>query len=394
MSYTWTERQPSGDANKNWWSAAIDETGQKLIAGQDAGRLFTSVDGGDSWSERQPKGNVNADWDAACAAVDWSYLFVCSSTFHRSTDGGVNWSNLLTRTYRQIACSQNGEYLLGGVFGGRLYTSSDYGSNWTERQPGGASNLQWYGVGVSQSGQYMIAGVQAGRLYTSSDYGVNWTERQPAGAANQSWKDVAVSGSGEVMVAVINGGRVWLSTNYGVNWTEKRPHGLDSNLSWTPASISNDGQIICVGTYNATTGTIYRSVDGGTTWAVDTPASPKLWLKAIVNKGGRKIVAASTGSTAPGGRLYTGVEPYVEGSTGILSGETFTSGTVTASYSITGSTGIESLEAFGIGVVSTSGAPPTRRNRVLIIGAAMLVSVGSSELSRRQLLGLPNSTKE
>ena len=45
-------------------------------------------------------------------------------------------------------------------------------------------------------GCYMIAGVYQydGRLYTSSDYGVSWTERQPAGDADKAWYSCSVSG--------------------------------------------------------------------------------------------------------------------------------------------------------------------------------------------------------
>ena len=41
---------------------------------------------------------------------------------------------------------------------------------------------------------YMLAGVYNGRLYTSSDYGVSWTERQPAGDADKGWRGCSVSG--------------------------------------------------------------------------------------------------------------------------------------------------------------------------------------------------------
>ena len=40
---------------------------------------------------------------------------------------------------------------------------------WTEQQPAGAVNKNWYGVGINSNGTKFIAAVYGGRLYTGSE---------------------------------------------------------------------------------------------------------------------------------------------------------------------------------------------------------------------------------
>ena len=41
----WTERRPAGDSDKDWTSVASDSDGSHLIAGAEAGRLYTGTTG-------------------------------------------------------------------------------------------------------------------------------------------------------------------------------------------------------------------------------------------------------------------------------------------------------------------------------------------------------------
>jgi phage shock protein PspC (stress-responsive transcriptional regulator) len=77
--------------------------------------------------------------------------------------------------------------MIAGVYGGRLYYYN--GSSWSEQQPAGNANKNWYGVGIS--GDKMIAGVNGGRLYYYN--GSSWSEQQPAGNADKYWYDVGIS---------------------------------------------------------------------------------------------------------------------------------------------------------------------------------------------------------
>src|SRR5687767_7061318 len=92
-----------------------------------------------------------------------------------------------TPNIRSIRADADGNALILSNTGARLWTSTNYGAAWTERQPAGAANLGWWCATIDNDGTFFMAGINAGRLYTSSDSGANWTERQPAGAADKSW---------------------------------------------------------------------------------------------------------------------------------------------------------------------------------------------------------------
>ncbi|MBA7545424.1 hypothetical protein ES705_37792 [subsurface metagenome] len=95
---TWTERQPKGAQNGNWETIGVGGDRSKLIIGEYGGRLYTSVDNGESWTERQPAEDFDREW-------------YC------------------------VASSSDGLKLIAGLHNKRLYTSLDNGEIWTERQP-------------------------------------------------------------------------------------------------------------------------------------------------------------------------------------------------------------------------------------------------------------------
>ena len=62
MSVEFTEQQPAGDVNKNWYagSIAFDGSSVRMLAGVYNGRLYYY--NGSSWAEQQPAGDVNKNW--------------------------------------------------------------------------------------------------------------------------------------------------------------------------------------------------------------------------------------------------------------------------------------------------------------------------------------------
>jgi hypothetical protein len=183
-------------------------------------------------------------------------------------------------------CSLNGAYIIIGEDGGRLYTSSDYGVNWTERQPAGNDNFRW--LSCSVSGAYMIAGAKGGRLWTSSNYGVDWTERRPAEENDdKDWYCCFVNGA--YMIAGISSGRLYTSANYGVDWTERIP-AVDDDYSWTSCSIN--GAYMIAGQSG---GRLYTSPDYGVNWTERQPAGSnnRNWLGCSVS--GAHMIVCSHG---------------------------------------------------------------------------------------------------
>ena len=56
----------------------------------------------------------------------------------------IEIENQIDNLLFDVASDDDGSNLIAGVYGGRLYTSSDSGANWTERQPVGNADKDWY----------------------------------------------------------------------------------------------------------------------------------------------------------------------------------------------------------------------------------------------------------
>jgi hypothetical protein len=52
--WSWSEAQPAGDNNREWYFCDVDDDGSVLLAAAFESRLYLSVNGGSSWSETQP----------------------------------------------------------------------------------------------------------------------------------------------------------------------------------------------------------------------------------------------------------------------------------------------------------------------------------------------------
>ncbi|MDP2593249.1 MAG: Ig-like domain-containing protein [bacterium] len=247
------------------------------------------------------------------------------------------------KSWEAVASDADGSFLIAGVYGGRLYTSSDSGENWTERQPAGDMNLNWVAVASDADGSHLIAGTagggliyystdsgatwslasistsfanvgivavdadgsnmlaafQNGRFYTSSDSGANWIERQPAGDITKTWFAGSFDADGSFLIAGAYGGRLYTSSDSGANWTERQPAG-DVNRNWFSGYADNTGTNLVV-SGDGVNGRIYTSSDSGANWTERQPAGDisKNWYGLDMDDDGSVIVAA-----AYAGRVY------------------------------------------------------------------------------------------
>ncbi|KKN48931.1 hypothetical protein LCGC14_0647900 [marine sediment metagenome] len=304
----WTERQPAGDANKNWECMASDSDGSNLLVGVDIGRLYTSDDSGATWTERQPAGASDKQWVAAASDSDGSHLIagVNNGRLYTSANSGVNWTErqpagASNEQWVAAASDSDGSHLIAAANGGGLFTSDDSGATWTERQPTGAPNEWWWAVASDLDGTNLIAAISGKRLYTSADSGVTWTERQPAGASDEWWNCVASDDDGSHLMAGVVGGRLYTSDDSGATWTERQPAG-DANKSWYEAASDSDGSHLIAAISN---GRLYISSDFGVTWGEEQPAGDfdKKWHGVAIDSDGTNYIVG-----VDGGRLYTGID--------------------------------------------------------------------------------------
>ena len=184
-------------------------------------------------------------------------------------------------------CAVSGSTMIAGVYAGRLYVSTNSGTNWNEVQPAGDVDKNWRGAAVS--GTTIVAVALSGRVYMSTNSGTNWNEVQPAGDVDKGWWFCSVSGT----TIIIGGGRLYVSTNSGTNWNEVQPAG-DVDKDWRSGSIS--GSTMIAGAYGSR---LYVSTNSGSSWTEVQPAGDvdKTWHRC--SAGGSTMIAG-----VYGGRLY------------------------------------------------------------------------------------------
>jgi len=197
-----------------------------------------------------------------------------------SSDYGVNWTERTTgatRYWRGISLSSSGQYQSAVVAGDFIWTSSDFGVTWTSRTAPG--NLGWKSISLSSTGQYQSAVVDGGYIWTSSDYGVTWTSRIAPGIS--TWWFISLSSTGQYQSVVEYSGRIWISSDYGVSWASRTPPG---SLAWRSICLSSTGQYQSVGGYN---GNIWTSSNYGINWTERTTGATRAWWSISLSSTGQ-----------------------------------------------------------------------------------------------------------
>ena len=163
---------------------------------------------------------------------------------------------------------------------GNIYTSIG-GSNWTLR----ATSLGWNSIASSADGSKLAAVVPNGKIWTSSDYGVNWTQQFSAPTTN--WISITSSADGSRLAAAVNavGGHVYTSSDFGANWTLQG--GSPTNYWYNIASSSDGGRLFAC----ASPGGVYASVNGGVSWTRQV-IPDKNWHAVTCSDDGTKSAAA------------------------------------------------------------------------------------------------------
>lgn len=188
---------------------------------------------------------------------------------------------------------------------GGLWRTSDAGSTWTPVAETNTTftSLAFGAVGYDVTNSSVLvagygrfssfsgAGGAQGGMLRSTDGGVTWASINGAGAFNPKQHQItSVYAAGNTIVAATsfadvsnNFGNIGLirSTDGGVNWSlvsgnapGNAPNGLPGGyvLGMAGARIGGN-DILLAGTQFATTNGIYRSTDGGATWALTNNAA-------------------------------------------------------------------------------------------------------------------------
>ena len=267
------------------------------VTGQDFGGLTLG------WTARSPAGKA-ADWRDNAMSSDGKYqaTVVLGGRLFTTSDFGATWQErnpsgtAIDQYWESVAMSKDGKYIAAIDASGIVYTSNDFGVAWKDKSPSFSLGFTKFSIAISNDGKYIAVVDENKGLALSSNSGDDWESK--ASTMNSSittWVSVTMSGDGSHMAACALGGVVYTSRNFGATWENKSIPSLDNHSRWAYVSWSGDGTML-VAIING--GLLYVSKDNGTNWQEKSsgliPANNGLRSVAVSNDG-TKIAAFGIG---------------------------------------------------------------------------------------------------
>lgn len=144
----------------------------------------------------------------------------------------------------------------------------------------------WTSAAASADGSVLAIAAYAESIYTSTDGGDSWTSQ--VGAGTQPWQALALSFDGAKFVSGTNPGYIYtFDTAQAEDGWVKHDDILGSR-SWRGLAASNDGSVL----WAATTWSILKSVDSGSTWTAVDSAGYLRWNRVACSSDGSRVVAS------------------------------------------------------------------------------------------------------
>jgi hypothetical protein len=295
LSYgaSWTK---SGASAVDWTGIASSSDGTKMAASGYDNQIYLSTDSGLVWSSSSADNGSAIDWTGVASSSDGTRLVAVAADngIYLSTNSGSSWAIELNSSadFSCVASSSSGNNMVAAINGGDIDFSPNAGASWFLAENSGGATLtseSWVAVASSSSGSLMVAAYNGG-IYSSSDYGTNWSA---TGAPNKNWTCIAMSASGSRFIAAATSGGVYISTNLASTsaWVEQT--SLPENIGWTGVACSSDGsKLVAV----ASSSGIYTSSNWGMTWHTNT----------ILTASWSCVASSSSGSTLAAGIDNTG----------------------------------------------------------------------------------------
>ena len=238
---------------------------------------------------------------------DVVYAGTVRSGVYKTADGGATWAGPYGPQEREVMTlaidPSNTSTLYAGLAGQGLYKSTDGGLTWAYS----GSGIQYaitQAIHIDPSNPSVVYAVggdagpgQFGGVYKSTNAGASWTRRN-AGLPYTTVGDVAVDPANPSTLYVGTTRGVFKSTDGADNWAASStglPTGPTGLLSFSvELDPTNPSRLYAVSYYDAAG--VYRSADGGATWALDGAADVRF-----------NTIAAGADGTVYGGSFGRGM---------------------------------------------------------------------------------------
>jgi hypothetical protein len=190
---------------------------------------------------------------------------------HKTTDGGASWTNVRTDHVSDALMDPNNpSRLFAGVWNSGVYRSTDGGATWTLLSSGilTGSASQWIKLAMGRNGtngtNFVLAkmGTDSGSIYRSTDGGTSWTLLATGvePATYNEWTNVIAVDPNNHNRIIAGGVGVSRSTNGSTFASVGGTHSDHHSIVYSP----ENSNVI----YMSTDGGVYKSMDGGATWAL------------------------------------------------------------------------------------------------------------------------------
>jgi len=208
--------------------------------------------------------------------------------------------------FTKLTSSNNGQYLAvvaenqnnNNDYGG-IWISWDNGSTWIKSDAG---NFCWNAISSDNTGQYLVAGVYGGQIYTSSNYGLNWVIQSSNSGLPTSgnWTSISFSNNSDssstsqyvyAQVSQTSNSNIYYSTNKGITWIQTLGQAIWNN----GIASSSDGFYAFYGVNNPSTGGpggygIYKTTSNDLNFN-QINSNPGYWNYIACDKTGQYVVA-------------------------------------------------------------------------------------------------------
>jgi len=223
-------------------------TGQYQTAANGT-EIYVSSNYGITWSQVYSFG-MSQIFVSMCLTGQYQAVISSGDTLYQSSDYGQTWTknvNINGDLYNSIqsfptaglSMSYDGKRQI--IVCEAIYLSTDYGNTWNTTTIIDDANREfddhnWVACDMSSDGKYMAAIEVTGEIYTSSDFGNNWTKNDNANVRDRQWQDISISASGRFQTAVEKNGYVFVSIDYGVTWQKTQDATLTTSI-WQSISV-------------------------------------------------------------------------------------------------------------------------------------------------------------